>query len=104
MIDQILATYRTFSDSTIMKIEYFQQQEDNFTNKICCVYINSYNWNKDIFENLVLTFKKVNFFRFKEIQNISSLNISDALLKYEKNEFILDFFPNLVSDFLLEIN
>lgn len=56
MIDLILSTYKTFSDSTISKIEYFQQGENNFTSKICFVHMNSYNWDKDIFENIIFNF------------------------------------------------
>ncbi len=104
MIDLILSTYKTFSDSTISKIEYFQQGENNFTSKICCVYMNSYNWDKDIFENIILIFEKVILFNFKETENTSSLNVTDALLTYENSIITLDFFPHQFSNCSLQVN
>lgn len=104
MIDEILSTYKTFSDSTIVKVEYCQKERDNFNAKMCNVHLKSYNWHKDIFENIVLIFNNVIFFSFREIQNVSSLNITDALLKYEDSTITLDFFPHQFPDGVLEVD
>ncbi len=43
MLNQILSTYKTFSDSQILKIEYFQTVEGNVNEKVCHVHMYSYN-------------------------------------------------------------
>lgn len=105
MISKILNDYKTFSDSVINKIEFYDKKNaSGELIELSKIHLFSYNWNINKFENIILTFENIKEFRFIKHRKMSSTVITDALLKYENGEIIFDFFPNQYSDSLLEID
>lgn len=104
MIDEILEKYKTFSDTVINKIVYNEHFKNKVYIKNCKIYLFSYNWLEDNYEDTILVFENIKEFRFIKRENMSSTVITDALLKSENGEIILDFFPKQYSDSILEID
>ncbi|MFN4364396.1 hypothetical protein [Chryseobacterium hispalense] len=105
MISKILNDYKTFSDSVINKIEFYDQKYDSGELiELSKIHLFSYNWNIDKFEDIILTFENIEEFRFIKQRKMSSTVITDALLKYENGEIVFDFFPKQYSGSLLEID
>ncbi|WP_066440682.1 hypothetical protein [Chryseobacterium sp. CCH4-E10] len=105
MISKILNDYKTFSDSVIDKIEFYNQKYDlGELIELSKIHLFSYNWSIDKFENIILTFENIKEFRFIKQRKRSSTVITDALLKFENGEIVFDFFPKQYSDSLLEID
>ncbi|PUB24727.1 hypothetical protein C8J95_1205 [Elizabethkingia sp. YR214] len=96
MIEQIKKDYKAFSDAVI--------QEFNYTNHICKIYINLYNWTTDNRENIILLFENILLFKFFESIKINSTVISNALLKEENGIITLDFFPVYFNESRIEEN
>ncbi|UPQ75707.1 hypothetical protein [Chryseobacterium nepalense] len=105
MISIILNDYKTFSDSVINKIEFYDKKNDSGEwIELSKIHLFSYNWSNDKFENIILTFENIEEFRFIKQRKMSSTVITDALLKYENGEIVFDFFPKQYSGSLLEID
>ncbi|RFS24447.1 hypothetical protein DVR12_04345 [Chitinophaga silvatica] len=90
MLNEIQNKYEQFSDSIILKFEYFTRgaSKEIIVTIDCMNKLNDYKY-----ETIKLSFNDVISFRFIENENEASVSINEALLIKENGVLTFDFFP-----------
>ncbi|MCW3467940.1 hypothetical protein [Chitinophaga nivalis] len=103
MLKEIINKYEDFADALVLAMSFEIDVHSADSKGKVEIMIHCMNRERDYeWEKVKLIFEEVLSFRFIENRNTCSVVINTAMIRYEDNEIVFDFFPIILDADLKE--